>query len=69
MSFSERWCVRPNKRIHTDKIKLRRVALHLYFPGDAGRYAITQRPLCLEKLKKWYLRLLESHAFLPHSLA
>jgi len=27
-----------NKRIHTDKIKLRRFAMHLYFAGDAGRY-------------------------------
>jgi hypothetical protein len=31
----------PNKRMHTEKIKLRRFALQLYFPGDAGRYAQT----------------------------
>jgi len=28
----------PNNRINSDKIKLRRFALHLYFAGDVGRY-------------------------------
>jgi hypothetical protein len=27
-----------NKRIHSDKIKLRRFAPHLYFTGDARRW-------------------------------
>ena len=26
-----------NKRLHSDKIKLRRFALHLYFSGEAKR--------------------------------
>ena len=30
--------LRYNKRIHTDKIKLRRSAMQLYFTGDAWRY-------------------------------
>lgn len=29
-----------NKRMHTDKIKLRRFALQLYFSGDAKRYTV-----------------------------
>ena len=29
--------ISPNKRIHSDKIKLRRYALQLNFSGDAGR--------------------------------
>ena len=28
-----------NKRLHSDKIKLRRFALQLYFSGEAKRYA------------------------------
>lgn len=28
----------PNKRMHSDKMKLRRFALQLYFAGDAKRY-------------------------------
>jgi len=28
----------PNKRIHSEKIKLRRFALQLYFTGDARSY-------------------------------
>ncbi len=28
---------KPNNRIRTDKIKLRRFALQIYFAGDAGR--------------------------------
>jgi len=29
-----------NNHIHSDKIKLRRFALHLYFAGDVRRYAL-----------------------------
>jgi len=28
---------RHNKALHSDKIKLRRFALHLYFSGELGR--------------------------------
>jgi len=29
----------PNKRIHADKIKLRRFAMQFYFAGDARRWS------------------------------
>ncbi len=32
-----------NKRIHSDKIKLRRFAMQLYFAGDAKRYVARGR--------------------------
>jgi len=35
----------PNKRMHSDKIKLRRFAMQLYFSGDAKRY--TQKEMGL----------------------
>jgi hypothetical protein len=28
----------PNKNMHSDKIKLRRFAMQLYFAGDVKRY-------------------------------
>ncbi|CAC9495371.1 hypothetical protein [uncultured Gammaproteobacteria bacterium] len=30
----------PNKRIHSDKTKLRHFALRLYFSSDVRRYAL-----------------------------
>ena len=35
---------KPNNRMHSDKINLRRFALQLYFSGDARRYAVIPSP-------------------------
>lgn len=34
---------KANKRLHSDKIKLRRYAMQLYFSGEAKRYVLIEK--------------------------
>jgi hypothetical protein len=44
--------VTSNKNIHSDKIKLRRFAMQLYFPGDVKRY-VSKEPIA--RSEKWLM--------------